>query len=81
LSEREISLELTDAAKQVIVEEGWDPSFGARPLKRAIQRLIETPLAQHILEGEFSEGDTLLVDAQNEEIVFTKAKAKKGAKA
>jgi ATP-dependent Clp protease ATP-binding subunit ClpA len=64
----------------VIVETGWDPSFGTRPLKRAIQRLIENPLAQHILQGEFAEGDTLLVDAQNGEIVLTKAKARKVAK-
>jgi ATP-dependent Clp protease ATP-binding subunit ClpB len=79
LAEREISLELTDAAKDVIAEEGWDPSFGARPLKRAIQRLIENPLAQHLLEGDFGEGDTVLVDAENGEIAFTKAK--KAAKA
>jgi len=79
LAEREISLELTDAAKDVIVEEGWDPSFGARPLKRALQRLIENPLAQHLLEGEFKEGDTVLVDAENGEIAFTKAKKKKAA--
>jgi ATP-dependent Clp protease ATP-binding subunit ClpB len=73
LSERGLSLELTDAAKEVIVETGWDPSFGARPLKRAIQRLIENPLAQHLLAGDFSEGDTVLVDAENDEIAFTKA--------
>jgi len=81
LSERGLSLELTDAAKEVIVETGWDPSFGARPLKRAIQRLIENPLAQHLLAGDFSEGDTVLVDAENDEIAFTKAKEKKAAKA
>jgi len=77
LSERDLSLELTGAAKEVIVETGWDPSFGARPLKRAIQRLIENPLAQHLLEGDFSAGDTVLVDAENDEIAFTKAPAKK----
>jgi ATP-dependent Clp protease ATP-binding subunit ClpA len=49
----------------------------ARPLKRAIQRLIENPLAQHLLAADFSEGDTVLVDAENGEIAFTKAKAKK----
>jgi ATP-dependent Clp protease ATP-binding subunit ClpB len=81
LAEREISLELTDAAKDVIAEEGWDPSFGARPLKRAIQRLIENPLAQHLLEGDFGEGDTVLVDAENGEIAFSKAKAEKTPKA
>jgi len=77
LSERELSLELTEAAKEVIVETGWDPSFGARPLKRAIQRLIENPLAQHLLEGDFAAGDTVLVDAENDEIAFTKAQTKK----
>jgi len=77
LSERELSLELTAAAKEVIVETGWDPSFGARPLKRAIQRLIENPLAQHLLEGDFAAGDTVLVDAENDEIAFTKAPAEK----
>jgi ATP-dependent Clp protease ATP-binding subunit ClpB len=73
LSERELSLELTEAAKEVIVETGWDPSFGARPLKRAIQRLIENPLAQHLLAADFVAGDTVLVDAENGEIAFTKA--------
>jgi ATP-dependent Clp protease ATP-binding subunit ClpB len=83
LAEREISLELTPAAKEVVVEGGWDPSFGARPLKRAIQRLIENPLAQHVLQGDFSEGDGVLMDAQNGEIVFVEApaKTKKAAKA
>jgi ATP-dependent Clp protease ATP-binding subunit ClpB len=73
LSERELSLELSGAAKEVIVETGWDPSFGARPLKRAIQRLIENPLAQHLLAADFVAGDTVLVDAENGEIAFTKA--------
>ncbi|MBX5474499.1 MAG: AAA family ATPase, partial [Thermoleophilia bacterium] len=53
LAERRISLELTDAAKQAIAEAGWDPAYGARPLKRAIQRLVENPLALRLLEGEF----------------------------
>ena len=61
----------------MIVETGLDPSFGARPLKRAIQRLIENPLAQHLLEGDFAAGDTVLVDAENDEIAFTKAPAEK----
>jgi ATP-dependent Clp protease ATP-binding subunit ClpB len=73
LSDRELSLELSGAAKEVIVETGWDPSFGARPLKRAIQRLIENPLAQHLLAADFAAGDTVLVDAENGEIAFTKA--------
>ena len=70
---RSLSLELTDAAKEVVTEAGWDPTYGARPLKRALQRLVENPLALRLLEGDFGEGDTVRVDAQNGELVFTKA--------
>jgi ATP-dependent Clp protease ATP-binding subunit ClpB len=73
LAERSIVLELTDAAKEVIAETGWDPAYGARPLKRAIQRLVENPLALRLLEGDFADGDTIRVDAQNGELAFTKA--------
>ena len=73
LAERKLSLELTDAAKEVLAEAGWDPAYGARPLKRALQRLVENPLAQRLLEGEFAEGDTIRVDAQNGELVFERA--------
>jgi ATP-dependent Clp protease ATP-binding subunit ClpB len=73
LAERGLALELTDAAKEVVTEAGWDPTYGARPLKRALQRLVENPLALRLLEGDFAEGDTVRVDAQNGELVFTKA--------
>ena len=63
LAERRLSLEVTDAAKELLAEEGWDPAYGARPLKRAIQRLVENPLALELLEGRFAEGDTVRVDA------------------
>ncbi len=75
LAERGLGLELTDAAKEVVAEAGWDPAYGARPLKRALQRLIENPLALRLLEGDFAEGDTVRVDAQNGELVFTRAEA------
>jgi ATP-dependent Clp protease ATP-binding subunit ClpB len=75
LAARGLGLEVTDAAKEQLVESGWDPTYGARPLKRAIQRLVENPLALRLLEGDFAEGDTVLVDAQNGELVFTKAAA------
>jgi ATP-dependent Clp protease ATP-binding subunit ClpB len=75
LAERGLALELTDAAKETIAEAGWDPTYGARPLKRAIQRLLENPLALRLLEGDFGEGDTIRVDAQNGDLVFTKAAA------
>src|SRR5215208_3463726 len=73
LAERGLTLELTDDAKDVIAEAGWDPAYGARPLKRALQRLVENPLALRLLEGDFAEGDTIRVDAQNGELVFQKA--------
>jgi ATP-dependent Clp protease ATP-binding subunit ClpB len=63
LAERKISLELTDAAKDLLFTEGFDPSFGARPLKRAIQKLIQDPLALKILDGEVLHGDHVIVDA------------------
>jgi ATP-dependent Clp protease ATP-binding subunit ClpB len=75
LAERGLSLELTDAAQEALAEAGWDPAYGARPLKRAIQRLIENPLALRLLEGDFGEGDTVRVDAQNGELVFERAES------
>ena len=73
LGERGLDLELTDSAKQVIGDAGWDPAYGARPLKRAIQRLLENPLAVRLLEGDFVAGDAIRVDAQNGDLVFTKS--------
>ena len=75
LAERKLSLELTDGAKELLAEAGWDPTYGARPLKRAIQRLIENPLATRLLAGEFKEGDTIRVDAAHGEIVFERVEA------
>jgi ATP-dependent Clp protease ATP-binding subunit ClpB len=65
LADRKISLELTDAAKDWIFREGFDPSFGARPLKRALQKLIQDPLALRILDGEVLHGDHVIVDADS----------------
>jgi ATP-dependent Clp protease ATP-binding subunit ClpB len=73
LAERGITIELTDAAKEALAEAGWDPAYGARPLKRAIQRLVENPLALRLLEGDFADGDTITVDADGGELVFRKA--------
>ncbi len=72
LAERQIALELTDAAKEALAEAGWDPAYGARPLKRAIQRLVENPLALRLLAGDFADGDTVRVDAHGDELVFVK---------
>ncbi len=73
LADRGLGLELTDAAEEAIAEAGWDPAYGARPLKRAIQRLLENPLALRLLEGDFVDGDVVRVDAQNGDLVFTRA--------
>jgi len=63
LADRKISLELTDAAKELLFTEGYDPNFGARPLKRAIQKLVQDPLAMKILDGEVPHGDHVVVDS------------------
>ncbi len=70
MSERGMKLELTEAAKGVIAEEGWDPAFGARPLKRVIQQRIENALATKILSGQFGSGETVVVDAEGDGLVF-----------
>jgi ATP-dependent Clp protease ATP-binding subunit ClpB len=75
LAERRIALDLTDASKETLAEAGWDPAYGARPLKRAIQRLVENPLALRLLEGDFADGDAIRVDAEDGEIRFEKVGA------
>jgi ATP-dependent Clp protease ATP-binding subunit ClpB len=70
LAERKITIELTANAKALVASEGFDPAYGARPLKRVIQKRVLDPLAQKMLSGEYREGDTVVVDAQNGEIVF-----------
>jgi ATP-dependent Clp protease ATP-binding subunit ClpB len=70
LADRKMNLELTDAAREAIAREGFDPVYGARPLKRALQREVQNPLAVRILEGEYKDGDTVLVDARDGAMVF-----------
>jgi ATP-dependent Clp protease ATP-binding subunit ClpA len=74
LRDRKLRLEVTPAAKDLIIAEGYDPQYGARPMKRAIQRLIQDPLALKLINGEFQEGETVLIDAapQGGELTFTK---------
>ncbi len=81
LAERGIELELTDAAKETLAEAGWDPTYGARPLKRALQRMVENPLAMRLLEGDFADGDRIRVDAQDGELAFEKVGAAEPARA
>jgi ATP-dependent Clp protease ATP-binding subunit ClpB len=70
LVDRKMSLKLSDAALDFLVDVGYDPVYGARPLKRAIQREVETAIAKAILRGEFVEGDTIFVDVENERLAF-----------
>jgi ATP-dependent Clp protease ATP-binding subunit ClpB len=70
LASRKMSLDITDRAKALLADKGYDPVYGARPLKRTIQRLIQDPLAVKILAGEFKEGDRVHVDAVGEEFAF-----------
>ena len=70
LKAKDLEIELTDAAKTVLAEKGFDPSLGARPLRRTIQRLVEDPLSEKLLWKEFRAGQTIIVDARDGEIVF-----------
>jgi ATP-dependent Clp protease ATP-binding subunit ClpB len=75
LEDRKVFVTLTDTAKEWLVREGYDPAYGARPLKRAIQRFILDPLAMRVLEGEFLEGDHVRVDAGPKGLQFLKQPA------
>jgi ATP-dependent Clp protease ATP-binding subunit ClpB len=73
LAARRIELEVTDGARALLGREGYDPTFGARPLKRTIQRLVQDPLSLKLLQRELSDGDTVTVDAEGDAIVFKRA--------
>jgi ATP-dependent Clp protease ATP-binding subunit ClpC len=75
LAEQEIALEVTPEAKEWLAEQGYDRNFGARPLRRAIQRYVESPLSQALLEGEFEAGDTVRVERSGNELAFARAEA------
>jgi ATP-dependent Clp protease ATP-binding subunit ClpB len=77
LAERKVTILLADKARELLFERGYDAQFGARPLKRAIQRLIQDPLAMKLLEGDFAAGDAITVDAdlKKGEMVFRPAAA------
>jgi len=81
LGERQITLRLSSAAKALLFREGYDPAYGARPMKRAIQRLIQDPLALKLLDGEIHPGDTLRVDVdtKTDGMKFTPETKKAGA--
>ncbi len=71
LAERKLAIEVTDTAKSWLAKEGFDPVYGARPLRRAIERYVENPLSTKILRGEFNEGDTVIVDLGKDGLMFT----------
>jgi ATP-dependent Clp protease ATP-binding subunit ClpC len=73
LRSKDVEIELTDAAKNLLAEKGYDPALGARPLRRTIQRLVEDQLSEKLLYKEFTAGQTIIVDARDEEIVFEPA--------
>jgi ATP-dependent Clp protease ATP-binding subunit ClpB len=75
LAERHLTLDVTKAAKAWLAESGWDPTYGARPLKRAIQRELQDPLALSLLQGEFRDGDTIRVTAEGDQLIFEKVLA------
>jgi ATP-dependent Clp protease ATP-binding subunit ClpB len=79
--ERGIELELTDDARALLGDLGYDPTYGARPLKRVIQKRLVDPLALAILEGKFVAGDTVRVDAQEGDVVLMRAEAPAAAAA
>jgi ATP-dependent Clp protease ATP-binding subunit ClpB len=74
LADRKIELVLTSAGRELLAKRGWDPAYGARPLKRTIQRLVQDELATRLLRGEFGEGDTVRIDVQGGELTFTAAR-------
>jgi ATP-dependent Clp protease ATP-binding subunit ClpB len=75
LKDRDLLFEITDAAKDLLANLGYDPTYGARPLKRVIQRQLENPVASELLSGNYQAGDTVVVDAQNGEIRITRRAA------
>jgi ATP-dependent Clp protease ATP-binding subunit ClpB len=72
LADRKLTLDLTPAARELLAHEGYDPAFGARPLKRAIQRMLQNPLALALLQGKYGEGDTVRVDVDGRSLTFAK---------
>jgi ATP-dependent Clp protease ATP-binding subunit ClpB len=72
LADKKLTLEVTPAARALLAHEGYDPAFGARPLKRVLQRMLQNPLAMSLLQGDYAEGDRVRVDTQGETLVFAK---------
>jgi ATP-dependent Clp protease ATP-binding subunit ClpB len=72
LKDKKIEIELTNSARELLSDKGFSPEYGARPLKRIIQKLVIDPLSLKIIKGEFKEGNKITIDVKNREIVFRK---------
>ena len=82
LAERKIALQSTESARAHLAKEGFDPEYGARPLRRTVQRLVENPIARGLLQGEYREGDTIILDVEDDKLVprlFVPASAQEAA--
>jgi ATP-dependent Clp protease ATP-binding subunit ClpC len=73
LADQQISLHLSQEAKDLLVKEGYSPVYGARPIRRTVQRMIETPLSRSLLKGEFNAGDKIEVDVENGTLTFQRS--------
>jgi ATP-dependent Clp protease ATP-binding subunit ClpC len=80
LADRKLGVKLTEDAKSWLAEKGYDPMYGARPLRRAIERYVENPLSTKLLRGEFSPGDTIIIDRGDDGLTFTARVAAKAVK-
>jgi ATP-dependent Clp protease ATP-binding subunit ClpC len=81
LRKKNLRLELDDKAKDLLVEKGYDPQYGARPMRRAVERFFEDPLAEEILKGALREGELIQVTAENDKLVFKQKTPAEGASA
>jgi ATP-dependent Clp protease ATP-binding subunit ClpC len=79
LAEKKLNMDITEKAKSWLAKEGYDPVYGARPLRRALEKYVENPLSVKVLSGEFKEGDTVMVDLAEDELTF-KVKGKSSAR-
>ena len=79
LKDRKLRLEVSPAAKDVIINEGYDPQYGARPMRRSVERFLEDPLAEELLRGQFHEGEPIRVTADKDKLVFSQNASATGA--
>ena len=76
LAQRDIHFELDDSARDLLPDKGYDPSFGARPMRRAVEKHLEDPMAEEIIRGNLREGGTIVISAKDDQLVFIQIKAK-----